>query len=132
VPSLLLPEDDEFLSRQGFRWSATHENGYVCLVISAYSLPVGYAINETDLLMRLPAGFPDAAPDMWWCDPLVRVASTGQPPPNADQIETHVGKPWQRWSRHFPDSSAWKAGRSGVESYMSLIRKDFEKWVRNG
>ncbi len=129
APPLLLPEDLEFLRRQGYRWSATQEGSYVCLVIFGYRLPDGYATAETDLLMRLPAGFPDAAPDMWWCDPWVRLTFTGQPPPNADQTEAYVGRPWQRWSRHFPDASSWKAGRSGVESYMSLIRKDFEKWA---
>lgn len=129
APQLVLPDDQEFLRRRALRWTATQDGGHVCLVIANYQLPVGYTVSAIDLLVRLPAGFPDAAPDMWWCDPWVRLASTGQAPPNADQTETYVGKPWQRWSRHFADPSAWKAGRSGVESYLSIIRKDFEKWV---
>jgi hypothetical protein len=126
---LVLPDDVDYLRRQGVRWAATQEGGHVCLVIAGFRLPAGYSSAETDLLIRLPAGFPDAAPDMWWCDPWVRLVATGQPPPNADQTESYLGRPWQRWSRHFPDPSAWKAGRSGVESYMTIIRKDFEKWV---
>lgn len=128
-PNLILAEDLEYLRRQAFRFSALRENGFICLIIQGYSLPSGYQVPATDILIRLPAGFPDAAPDMWWCDPWVRLASSGQPPPNADQQETHAGRSWQRWSRHFANPSAWKAGRSGVESYMSLIRKDFERWV---
>ena len=37
--------------------------GWVFLVISNYELPVGFAPSVSDLLVKLPPGFPDAAPD---------------------------------------------------------------------
>ena len=50
APPLRLPEDLEFLRRQGYRWSATQEGSYVCLVIFGYRLPNGYATTETRII----------------------------------------------------------------------------------
>ncbi len=125
---MLLPDDVAFLRRQAYCWEEKSESGFTCVVIRNFPLPPGYQVAVGDLLVRLPVGFPDAAPDMWWFDPPLRLASTGVPAPNADQPETHLGRTWQRWSRHFP-GGAWRPGRSGLESYLSLIRKDLERWV---
>jgi hypothetical protein len=125
---MLLPEDLAYLRRAGSQWEVTPENGFTCVVIHSFRLPPGYSVSETDLLLRLPPGFPDAVPDMWWCLPEVRLAS-GAYPPNTEAQETHLGRTWQRWSRHFSPGQ-WSAGRSGVETYLATIRTDLLKWVR--
>ena len=104
------------------------EGGLVSVVIKGFHLPVGYQVDRSDLLVRLPPGFPDAAPDMWWFDPPLRISATGASPPNTDAMETYQDRIWQRWSRHFGGGS-WRAGRSGLESYLSLVGKDLRKWV---
>lgn len=124
---MLLPEDEAYLQRQQYSYSVAAESGYTCVVIRGYPLPAGYQVAHTDLLLRLPGGFPDAAPDMWWCNPEARLAS-GQYPPNTNVIEAYLGQTWQRWSRHYPPGQ-WRPGRSGLESFLATIRKDFEKWV---
>ena len=128
---MLLPADVAYLQRQNYQWSALPEGGYVCLVVPGFRIPPGYQQSSSDLLVRLPPGFPDAQPDMWWFDPPLRIAASGAMPPNTDVTESYVSRTWQRWSRHFP-AGAWRPGRSGVESYLTLIRKDLEKWVRPG
>ena len=53
-----------------------HEaGGWTFLVISDYPVPTGYTPNCVQLLMKLPPGFPDAAPDMFWVRPAVRTTS---------------------------------------------------------
>jgi hypothetical protein len=79
------------------------------------------------LLLRLSPGYPDVPPDMWWFDPPVRLANGGSIPAT-EHIETHLGRAWQRWSRHF-NSGQWKSGIDSLESFMALIRKDLSKYV---
>jgi hypothetical protein len=125
----MLPADDvSFLNRHLFQWAVQPESGFVCIVIRGYALPPGFDVATSDLLVRLPLGFPDAVPDMWWFDPPLRIARTGAMPPASEVIETHLGRSWQRWSRHFP-TGAWRPGRSGLESFFALIRKELNKWA---
>lgn len=123
----MLPgEDTAYLRRLGCEWVEQPERGFTCVVIKGFRIPPGYHVDRSDLLVRLPPGFPDAAPDMWWFDPPLRISGGGAPPAT-DQTESYLGRTWQRWSRHFP-SGTWRPGRSGLESYVSLIRKELLKW----
>src|SRR4051812_8746129 len=90
--SMLRLADQEYLQRTGLEHEVTPEAGLVSLVIKAWPLPDGYEPREVDLLIRLPAGFPDTQPDMYWCDPPVRSVRTGGYPQAADQFEQHLGR----------------------------------------
>lgn len=125
---MILPEDAVYLSRQGYVPALATEGDFLCVVVPGFRVPAGYQVPTSDLLMRLPAGFPDAQPDMWWFDPALRIAATGAFPPNTELMENHLERAWQRWSRHFPPGQ-WRPGRSGIESYVTLIRRDLERWV---
>jgi hypothetical protein len=121
----LLQADREYLVRKGYRYEAFVHGAMTAVVIFDFMLPPGYQSDRTNLLILLPGGFPEAAPDMWWCEPQVRLAS------GADPVSTSVGeqiggRTWQRFSRHFT-GVRWQAGRSGVESYVTLIRSDLAK-----
>jgi hypothetical protein len=124
----LLRADEEFLTRKGFRYDTFPHGNLLAVVIRDYPLPPGYQITQTDLLILLPGGFPDSAPDMWWCCPWVRLGN-GSDPVNANVTEQIGGRSWQRFSRHF-GAVAWRAGRSGLESYVTLIGADLAKTVR--
>ncbi|HLG72218.1 MAG TPA: E2/UBC family protein [Chloroflexota bacterium] len=117
---MLLPKDQEFVSRKGFATEVSSENGMVCLVIKDFRLPDGYAPQKTDLLIRIPPGYPDMPPDMFWCDPPVRLSATGGFPQAADLMETYLGRTWQRFSRHL-SPAIWRSGVDGLESYFCLI-----------
>lgn len=123
---MLRHAEEEYLARLGLPYEVTPEAGMIALVISGWKVPAGYEPAETDLLVRLPAGFPDAAPDMYWCDPPVRLAGSGAFPPAADLMEQHLGRQWQRFSRHLP-AGAWQPGRDSLESYLALIRTELER-----
>jgi hypothetical protein len=125
---MLLPADQEHLDELGLAYEVTEEGGLICVVIKGWPLPPGYLPGEADLLLRLPVGFPDAQPDMYWCDPPVRVEASGAYPPAADQMESYLGRTWQRFSRHLP-GGAWQPGRDDLGSYLALIWQGLAKEI---
>jgi hypothetical protein len=98
-----------------------------CVVFPGFVLPSGYNVQQADLLLRLSPGFPDVAPDMWWFSPAVRLAD-GRSVQATDVTEHHLGRPWQRWSRHF-NAGQWRSGIDSIESFLALIRKELQRWV---
>jgi hypothetical protein len=96
--------------------------GWSFLVIENYALPPGFEPNRVQLLLKLPPGFPDAAPDMFWVHPAVRTASGGLP--RATSSEHLFGKDWQRFSWHLAPG-AWKAGASGLRDFLRCVAARF-------
>src|SRR5579859_932604 len=116
-----LPESDlAYLDDRKLKYSVQSEGGMTCVVIEGYRLPDGYHPAQSDLLLRLSPGYPDVPPDMWWFNPPVRLV-TGASIPATEQMESHLGRTWQRWSRHF-NSGQWKSGIDSLQSFMALIR----------
>ena len=114
---MLRPDDRQYLD-DNFVWDAVVEAGMVCVTIDGYPLAAGLAPATTDLLVRLPPGFPDAGPDMFWCSDVVsRCDGIGI---EAVQVmENHLGRTWQRWSRHI--GGQWRPGTDGLRSYMRYV-----------
>jgi E2/UBC family protein E len=96
-----------------------------CIVFPQWRLPPGYDRQSSDLLLRLPAGYPDVPPDMWWFDPAVRL-SNGQVIQATEATEQHLGRSWQRWSRHFANGQ-WRSGVDGLESFVALIQRELTR-----
>ena len=119
--------DLEYLRSKGLDFEAELEGGMVSLVIKRYALPAGYCPSEVDLLLRLPLQFPQVSPDMFWTDPAVSY-SNGGTPSQTQARESHMGRSWQRWSRHF-GRSRWRPGTDDLRSYLRLIRSTLEKEV---
>jgi hypothetical protein len=117
------------LTERGIEYSVSMEANMTCVVIPGYRLPVGYDRSTSDLLLRLQAGFPDVPPDMWWFSPAIR-RSNGGVIQATDVIERHLGKDWQRWSRHF-NAGQWRSGVDSLESFLALIRKELERCANN-
>jgi hypothetical protein len=64
---------------------------------------------------------------MWWFSPPLRFAD-GRVIPATESMETHLGRQWQRWSRHF-NPGQWNSGIDGLESYIALIRRELQRGV---
>jgi hypothetical protein len=116
-----------YLAERAVNHSVTPDANMTCVVIRDFTLPGGLMPAQSDLLLRFNAGYPDVAPDMWWFDPPVRRAD-GQPIPATDVIERHLGRSWQRWSRHFV-AGQWRSGVDGLESFLALVRKELQRSV---
>jgi hypothetical protein len=122
---MLAPSDQKVLDGLGLVYEVVVEHGLICVVIKDWPLPPGYQTEEADLLLRLPPGFPDAQPDMWWMDPPV-ARSSGSYPEAANLFEVYLGRNWQRFSRHL-NPGAWQPGRDSLASYLALIRADLNR-----
>jgi Prokaryotic E2 family E len=126
----MLPQyDAACLSERGIRYSVSTEANMICVVLHDYRLPLGYDHGQADLLLRLSPGFPDIRPDMWWFAPAIRL-SDGRVIKATEVTEHHLGRSWQRWSRHFNEGQ-WRSGIDSLESYLALIGKELERCVQN-
>jgi Prokaryotic E2 family E len=121
---VLLPDDEAYLKEKGYDYEVATEGNFTCVVIRGYPFPTGLEPSVADLLIRLPAGWPDATPDMFWCDPEIRVVRTGQYPQAASHFEQHLGRRWQRFSRHLR-AGQWTGG--GLEAWMTVIAAELRK-----
>jgi Prokaryotic E2 family E len=123
----LLPElDREFLEEKEIPFSTTDVGGQVHVVINEFDFPAAYAPRKADLLIILPAGYPNAHPDMFWTFPDVKLAS-GSWPKRSDQHHIYGERNWQRWSRHY--RGAWRAGIDGLRSYLAVVRTEIAKGI---
>ena len=123
---MALPQSElEFLDHRGLSYVVSEEASMTCVVLPAFPLPPGLNHAAADLLVRLSIGFPDVPPDMWWLSPAVHRLD-GRPIPATEHVETHVGRSWQRWSRHL-NAGQWRSGTDGLENYIAMIRRELEK-----
>jgi hypothetical protein len=120
--------DQEYVRTRAAGSTVSLEAGMICVVIPRLLLPKGFTVAEADLLLRLAPGYPDVPPDMWWFQPAVlRVDGC---PITATQVqETHLGRVWQRWSRHL-QSGQWRSGIDSLESYLALVRRELDSAAR--
>jgi hypothetical protein len=96
--------------------------GWQFFVISDFELPRGFEPNRVELLVKLPPGFPDAAPDMFWVHPAVRTSAGNVP--RSTSTERLLGKNWQRFSWHLA-AGAWKPGVSEFRDFLRCIYSRF-------
>lgn len=122
---MLPPIDMEFLQENAPGHSIASESGMICVVIPNLPLGPGYDQPTSDLLLRLSGGYPDVKPDMWWFYPPVR-RTDGQTIPATESQEQHLGRTWQRWSRHLDDNQ-WRSGIDSLRSYLALVHKELRK-----
>jgi hypothetical protein len=127
MSDLLSDTDLQYLRAKGYDFEVVVEANMICVVLKEFDLPSGYSPENVDLLLRLPLQFPEAGPDMFWTSPDVRYLRGGSPPQTQVQ-EHHVGRTWQRWSRHFGQSN-WRPGVDDLRSYVRLIRSTMEREV---
>ena len=119
----LLEADEAFIKGKGYSFDVVDQPGMVHLILRDYPLPDAYVPQKVELLIRLPAGFPNAKPDMFWTIPTVQLARGGRPD-RADVMETHAGRTWQRWSRH---CQSWRAGIDDLQTYLTAIQNELLK-----
>jgi len=127
VPRIITPgssdlanDDAAYLASLGITHSVSSDDSGLLVVLHEFEVPAGLEPRHTDVLIRLPSGFPDAAPDMFWCDPPLQ-KSGGSPPPGTEGRGTFLGRTWQRWSRHIGGN--WRPGMDGLASYLAYLRR---------
>jgi hypothetical protein len=116
----LLPQSDQrYIDEQELEIEEVEDGKEKGVIFRAYRLPEGrYDAEEADVLVILPAGYPDTAPDMFHTDPWLKLVGTGKYPKAADRARTFAGRRWQRWSRH---NKEWRSGRDGIRTMLRRV-----------
>lgn len=111
--------DQTFLTDHGFQFEVVQEAGKTGIILKSLDLPEGKFNAETaDILVLLPAGYPDCAPDMFYASPHLTLTN-GQVPKACTAQLNYAGRVWQRWSRH---NNAWRPGIDGLRTMVARIK----------
>lgn len=122
----LLPElDRDFLTEKGYVFTVVRDGGNVHVVIKDFPFP-GYVPANADLLVILPAGYPNANVDMFFTIPDVKLAN-GAWPKACEGHPNHAGRVWQQWSRHIGDN--WRQGVDNLRTYITTIKREIAKGI---
>lgn len=115
----LLEDDENYLKEKDYQYEVHPQtNGSMWLVIKDFPLPPKFTSSSADLLVIIPASYPNAEMDMFWLYPDAKLAGTNRYPINADQHQDFLGKKWQLFSRHYI-TQKW---RTGVDSLVTHLR----------
>jgi len=121
-----LPKDDEdYLAEKGFQWELLSSVGDGCLVIKDYPTSKElYDQEKVDLMIRIPGQYNMAGLDMFYACPPLKLLASHDFPIAANNFENHVGRQWQRFSRHLAEP--WKSGIDGLPMFMAIIQKELQ------
>ena len=124
----LPPEDREYLQKKAIDFDEhlekCDEGEKRGIILKVYQLPEGkFDKSEVEVLIYLPPGYPDAAPDMFYLHPCVRLSGSGREPSQTSARESFGGRQWQRWSRHWND---WRPGVDGIRTLLMRIEHAIE------
>jgi hypothetical protein len=121
----ILPEiDRDFLDEKGCAYDLAKCGGETHVVIHDFDFPEAYLPRKADLLIILPAGYPNSHPDMFWTHPDVR-RTNGTWPAASEHHAVYGNRNWQRWSRHY--QGQWRAGIDNFRSYLAAVRHEIGK-----
>jgi hypothetical protein len=124
---MLIPERDAaFLKERGYDWEVVADPaGGACVIVRGFSVEGGgFTPAITELMVRIPPQYPITALDMWYCDPPIRVAATGRYAQASEVTESHLGRKWQRFSRHL--NGGWRPRIDSLKSYFTLIQRELQ------
>jgi hypothetical protein len=108
-----------YLTERGIIFEEIEEGGKKAIVLRSFTLPPGRFNSSTaDILILLPAGYPDNPPDMFYALPWLRLVASNGYPKAADYPIAFGGQTWQRWSRH---NNAWRPGVDGIWTMVKRV-----------
>lgn len=117
--SFLPARDREYLESKGIEYEEQEEAGHKGVILKARPLPAGrFDSDKADILILLPSGYPDAAPNMFYLLPWVKLTNGGRYPRKADKPFQFNGQSWQRWSRH---NKEWRPGADGIWTMLKRV-----------
>lgn len=117
--SFLPSRDRAYLAEKALKYEEITAGGQRGVVFRQYPLPAGvFDADRADILILIPAGYPDIPPDMFHLIPWVRLTARNAYPNAADQPVTFNGQSWQRWSRH---NNEWRPGVDGLWTMLKRV-----------
>lgn len=122
--SILPSKDRRYLETRGIAFRELEQGGQKGVVLADFPLPDGkFQVAKTDILIILPAGYPDFPPDMFYAVPHLFLV-VGNRAPRATQPQLNFGgQNWQRWSRH---NNQWWPGADGLWTMIKRVEAALE------
>lgn len=124
----LLEKDEAYLTRRGLLWETLIEEGRRWLIIRKMDLPAGFNHKVVDIAVDVPATYPNAEIDMFYCTPHLRLAN-GAIIDRTESLQTIDGVTFQRWSRHLNGRTRWNPQTDSVLTYMAVIEESLFREV---
>lgn len=124
----LLEKDAAYLNALGIKWETLIDDRRRWLIIRDYLLPEGYNHEVVDVAIEVPASYPDAAIDMFYCNPPLKLTSGTV----IAQTSSHVsisGINYQRWSRHLNGATRWNPMTDSVITQMAVVEESLLREV---
>lgn len=112
----LLKHDEEYLNSRNFEYMNTEDSNGLYLLIRDYELSPEYSESKTDVLIRIPVGYPMVGIDMFFVKPHIKVVSTNMKPPATEGTINFKDMEWQQFSRHYP----WKPTYT-LETHIKMV-----------
>ena len=119
----LLDTDTAFLEEYGIEWETVND-GSQWVLLNQFPVPAGYMQEVTVAAIRLETGYPDAPLDMVYFHPAL-MRCDGKAIPATDAIQTIIGLPFQRWSRHRTPQNPWIPSHDSLGTHIMLV----EDWL---
>ena len=114
----------DYLIVKDYCFTEVVEDDSAAVIIDHWVLPSGkYDAEQVSLLLLLPNGYPDAAPDMFYLHPWIKIRGSSNWPEAADIYHSFLDTDWQRWSRHWHD---WRPGVDGIHTWLLKIKSALE------
>lgn len=115
----LPPDDRRYLTGKGIPFEEIEDGAQRGVILRAHPLPAGrFDAAAADILILLPAGYPDVPPDMFYTIPWIKLVHEARYPKAADHPLMFAARNWQRWSRH---NKEWRAGIDGIWTTLKRI-----------
>lgn len=123
--SFLPASDIEYLESKGIAFEEVEEGGKKAVILKNRPLPDDrFDATKADVLILLPSGYPDVAPDMFYLLPWIKLVPANRYPNKADHPLQFAGQSWQRWSRH---NKEWRPGIDGIHTMIKRVEDAIEK-----
>ena len=117
-------QDRQYLDKHGIQFGLVDKNGQKAIILRKYVLPPKrFNLGEADILILLPGGYPDSAPDMFYTHPWLKLAVTNEYAKAASRPFQFCDLTWQRWSRH---NNSWRPGVDGLRTMLQRVRNALE------
>jgi Prokaryotic E2 family E len=101
-------------------------SGSALVTIPAIALPQGWSAAETAIHFIVPIGYPGPAPDCFWADASLLLATRAAPQAsNVQPIpESNIQARWFSW--HVVDAqNNWNPNRDDLMTYVAIILDRF-------
>jgi len=124
----LLDKDKVYLEKRNLVWETIIEGKRRWLILRSFSLPDGYNSDAVDIAMDVPATYPAAAMDMFYCSPSLSLGNGKIPDKTSSTLDIE-GKKYQQWSRHLNGATRWNPQTDNVISHIAFIEDSLSKEV---